>query len=303
MKNAAIIVKKFVKRYEDFVAVSGIDFQVRKSEIFGLLGPNGAGKTSTLECLEGLRIPDEGYIDILGVSPSKNPKELRNLIGVQLQTSGLPASITPREAISLFSAYHNIETNYEILEKFDLIEQMNTQYGVMSGGQQRRLVLALALNHNPPIIILDEPTSGLDVQSRVNLHEIIKEKREQGSTILLATHDMAEAEKLADRVAIMLQGKIVAIGDPKELTSMGSKLSKISVKTSNNCLSNTETIFKDMQVDKKNQEYFVYYSPSPGVDVSKIIKYIESKQDILIDLRIERPSLEERFLELVNQDK
>ncbi|MEI7579877.1 MAG: ABC transporter ATP-binding protein [bacterium] len=299
MKQTAVLIKSFVKKYGDFTAVANLNIEVKRGEIFGLLGPNGSGKTSTLECLEGLRTATSGEIDILGINPTKAGGKLKNIIGVQLQSSGLPASITPREAINLFSAYHNISPDYRFLKKFDLVEKQNTEYCMLSGGQQRRLSLIMAILHNPPIIILDEPTAALDVQSRVALHSIMLELKSKGTTIILATHDMAEAEKLADRVAVLLKGKIVALGTPKELTASGSNISRISIRTSENCLAGI-TEFKGLVPDPVNQEYFMLFSKEPGSDVIKILDYIKSKHDDLIDLRIERPSLEERFLELIN---
>jgi ABC-2 type transport system ATP-binding protein len=300
MDDLVVKVKNFKKSYGSFTAVDSISFDVNKGEIFGLLGPNGAGKTSTLECLEGLRIPNGGEIEILGVNPVSQPGKLKDIIGVQLQSSGLPDSITVKEAMKLFSAYHGIAPRYDILERFNLGSKMSAQYHSLSGGQQRRLVLAIAVAHNPAVLILDEPTAALDVQSRVELHEIMKELRDKGTTIILATHDMAEAEKLSDRIAILLKGKIVALGTPKEITAAGSSLTKVSVRTFNGCLLNSKNIFEDVLNQTVSEEYFICYTPEPGSLVSKIIAHINSKGDTLIDLRVERPSLEERFLEITS---
>jgi ABC-2 type transport system ATP-binding protein len=290
--EAVIKLSNFTKCYESFKAVDGISFEVKKGEIFGLLGPNGAGKTSTLECLEGLRTPDGGTIDILGVNPAKDNGRLKNLIGVQLQSSGLPLTITAKEAMQLFSSYHHIKPRYDLLKRIGLWEKRNTQYYALSGGGQRRLVLALAVAHNPQVLILDEPTAALDVQSRVELHSLIKELKSEGTTILLATHDMAEAEKLADKIAILLKGRIVVMGTPKEITGAGATQTKISVRTSGSSLEGTTNTLVD--------EYYVFYSDKPGSKVTELINLIESKGDSLIDLRVERPSLEERFLEITS---
>lgn len=296
MKKPIVKVNNFKKTYGDFIAVSGINFDVYEGEIFGLLGPNGAGKTTTLECLEGLRIPSGGEIDIMGVNPASQPQKLKDIIGVQLQSSGLPESITVGEAMKLFSAYHGIAPRFDLLKRFGLESKASTQYHTLSGGQQRRLVLALAVAHNPAVLILDEPTAALDVQSRVELHEIMKELKEKGTTIILATHDMAEAEKMSDRIAILLKGRIVASGTPKEITSAGSSLTKISVRTSNSCLVSFQSSFTI------KEEYFIFYTSEPGPFVSKIIDFISLKNDSLIDLRVERPSLEERFLEITSTE-
>ena len=291
-------VMDFRKKYGNFTAVDGISFEVSKGEIYGILGPNGAGKTSTLECLEALRSPDGGIMEIMGINPARQPHKLRDIIGVQLQSSGLPDSMTVSEAMKFFSSYHGISPKYDLLERLGLEDKMSTQYHMLSGGQKRRLVLALAIAHNPAVLILDEPTAALDVQSRVELHSLMSELKEKGTTILLATHDMAEAEKMADRIAILLKGRIVAEGTPNEITATGSGLTKVSVRTAGTCLQNDSAVFINTEKHAVNDEYFIYYTSAPGPAVSQIIAYIASEGDTLIDLRVERPSLEERFLEI-----
>jgi len=300
MKDTVVEVIKLRKAYGDLVAVDDISFNVEKGEIFGLLGPNGAGKTTTFECLEGLRKPDGGSFNLMGKSPNYNYNNLRNLIGVQLQTSGLPDSMRVDEAMNFFSAYHNVSSRYDLLERLGLKEKMDTQYQTLSTGLKRRLSLALALTHNPPILFLDEPTAGLDVQSRVELHNMMKELQESGTTILLATHDMAEAEKMATRVAILLQGKIIIIGTPREVTATGAGLTKISVRVKGSSLSKPNIKFPDVTKYLSKDEYKIYFSTNPGKTVSSIIEYISKQKDSLIDLRVERPSLEDRFLEITN---
>ena len=236
MNDIVIQVIDFRKLYGDLVAVDGVDFEVRRGEIFGLLGPNGAGKTSILEVLEGLRSSDGGMLSVMGVDPTREWRKLRNLIGVQLQSSGLPDIMRVDEALRFFSAYHGVNPPYDLLERLGLSEKMDDQYRMLSTGLQRRLSLALAVAHNPPIVFLDEPTAGLDVPSRNELHILMNELRTSGTTIVLATHDMAEAEKMTNRVAILLSGKIAATGTPRELTTTGSGLTKISVRTEDDSL-------------------------------------------------------------------
>ncbi|UCF27768.1 MAG: ABC transporter ATP-binding protein [Chloroflexota bacterium] len=298
MDQSVVTVKNFTKTYGDFVAVDDISFEVQHGEIFGLLGPNGAGKTTTLECLEGLRQPDGGEMQITGVDPQREPSKLRNLIGVQLQTSGLPDNMTVEESLNIFSAYHGVQPRHELLTRMGLEEKRKTQYHQLSTGQQRRLSLALALSHDPRLIILDEPTAGLDVSSRTELHNMMQELKSQGTTLILATHDMAEAEKMTDRVAILLSGKIVATGSPRELTAKGSGMTKISVSTEDSILHNNENTFPAVTQHGIKEEYSIYFSTDPGPTVSAILNHLASNNDSLIDLRVERPSLEERFLEI-----
>ena len=235
---------------------------------------------------------------ILDVDPKHDPGKLRNLIGVQLQTSALPANMTVEESMKFFSAYHHVQPRFEILSRLGLDEKRKTQYFQLSTGQQRRLALALAINHNPPVIILDEPTAGLDVASRSELHDMMQELRDQGTTLILATHDMAEAEKMTDRVAILLRGEIVATGSPRELTAKGSGLTKVSVRTELSRLHNNGQNFPAVTQERFDDEYAIYFSTDPGPTVSAILDFISSNGDKLIDLRVERPSLEERFLEI-----
>ncbi len=298
MNDSIIEATDFRKTYGDLVAVDSISLEVKRGEIFGLLGPNGAGKTSTLEALEGLRPPDGGSLQVMGINPTREPRKLRKLVGVQLQTSGLPDSIRVNEAMELFCAYHNVAPNYDALKRLGLEEKMGTQYYTLSAGQKRRLALALAIAHNPSVLFLDEPTAGLDVPSRIELHKLMGELKEADTTIMLATHDMAEAEKLADRVAILLRGRIAATGTPRELTATGSGLTKVSVRTSGSSLSDPDIAFPAVTQHSVKDEYTIYYSTDPGPTVSAIIAHIKEQKDTLVDLRVERPSLEERFLEL-----
>lgn len=300
MTETAIRVSDFTKVYADVKAVDRITFEVRSGEIFGLLGPNGAGKTTTLECLEGIRRPDSGTLDVLGVDPTRDPRGLRNVLGIQLQASGLPPDMLVDEAMAFFCAYHAVEPRYDLLDRLGLGDKRRTPYRQLSTGQQRRLALALAVAHQPKVIILDEPTAGLDVATRAELHIMMAELRQSGTTLLLATHDMAEAEKLADRVAILLRGRIVAVGSPQELTATGSSLTKVSVRTEGGVQDLAARSLPGVTQSSAKDDYTVYYSRDPGATLVAIINHIQASNDTLIDLRVERPSLEERFLEITN---
>lgn len=298
MAQPMIEVREFAKRYGDLLAVDHISFDVQRGEIYGLLGPNGAGKTTTLESLEGLRRPDSGELRVAGVDPSREIRRLRNLIGVQLQTSGLPDNITVEEAMRFFCAYHGVKPNDELIDRFGLGQKRKTQYAELSTGQKRRLALALALAHEPQVLILDEPTAGLDVGTRVELHAIMQEQKARGATILLATHDMAEAEQIADRIGILLGGRLVATGTPLEITATGAGLTKVSVRSEQDCLVREGLTFPAVRSAYRKDEYHIFFSTDIGPTVAAIIQTIASQGDRLIDLRVERPSLEDRFLEI-----
>jgi len=298
MSDKMIEALDFKKVYGDFVAVDGISFDVKRGEIFGLLGPNGAGKTSTLESLEGLRAPDGGTLRVAGLDPHSENRQLRNLIGVQLQSAGMPESITPNEAMRFFCAYHAVEPRYDLLARLGLNEKRKTQFYELSAGQQRRLALALAVAHNPQVLFLDEPTAGLDVASRAELHDMMRELQTQGTTIILATHDMAEAEEMSDRVGILLNGTLATTGTPMEITATGAELTKVSVHTAHNTLIDSAAQLPAVNQKLIKENYAIFFSTDIGPTVSAIIKQIETANDTLIDLRVERPSLEDRFLEI-----
>ncbi len=298
----AVEVAGFRKVYDSLVAVDGISFQIRRGEIFGLLGPNGAGKTSTLECLEGLRAPDGGTLRVVGIDPTRQTRRLRDVIGVQLQSAGLPETITPGEAMELFCAYHGVASRPDLLERLGLAGRPDAQYAELSAGQQRRLALALAVAHEPQVLFLDEPTAGLDVPARAELHRLVRELREGGTSVLLATHDMAEAEELADRVAILLTGRIATVGTPREITATGAGLTKVSVRSQNLSLNEPGLNFPAVAQQTRDGEYWIYFSTDVGPTVSAIIGHLDSRGDGLVDLRVERPSLEDRFLEITTGD-
>ncbi len=302
MKEDVVLVRDFRKIYGDFIAVDGISFEVHRGEIFGLLGPNGAGKTTTLESLEGLRQPSAGSLSILGIDPARQPRRLRDLIGVQLQSSGLPGSMTPGEAMAFFCAYHRVAPGHDLLDQLGLNEKKTAQLSSLSTGQQRRLSLALAIAHEPPVILLDEPTAGLDVGSRVELHAVMRELQTKGTTIILATHDMAEAEKMADRVAILLKGKIAATGSPSQLTAAGNGLVKVSVSSEQTSLAQDGSNFPAVSQQVIRDEYVIYYSNDAGATVPAILDCLKANGDHLVDLRVERPSLEDRFLEITQPE-
>lgn len=294
----AVVIDHLAKRYGDTVAVEEVSVEVRPGELFGVLGPNGAGKTTTLECLEGLRRPDAGHLEVLGVDVVRDPTAARALLGVQLQVAGLPATMRVGEAMRFFCAYRGVASRTDLLERFGLSDKLDAAYGALSGGQQRRLVLALALAHDPSVLVLDEPTSGLDVPSRAELHAVLRELKAAGTTILLATHDMAEAEALCDRVAIVLRGRTVAVASPDELTSTGSGLSRVSVRTSANSFAEVDGPLPGVRERIDDGDYTRWLSEDPAATVTAILADLAGRDDELIDLRVERPSLEERFLEL-----
>ncbi|HWB63828.1 MAG TPA: ABC transporter ATP-binding protein [Chitinophagales bacterium] len=217
-KNVIISVKGLVKYYDDFVAVNGTSFEVYEGEIFGLLGPNGAGKTTTLEILETLREKSAGDVTIDGLDVDKHPNDIKKVIGVQLQAAGYYPSLKLLELLDLFSGLYNVRIDkMEMLKLVGLEDKAKNKYKDLSGGQKQRFSLCTTLINDPKIIFLDEPTTGLDPQSRRNLWDLIREIRAKGTTVVITTHYMDEAEELCDRVAVMDSGKFVALDTPDNL--------------------------------------------------------------------------------------
>lgn len=218
MSKTIIEVKNLFKKYGDFEAVKGISFDVKEGEIFGLLGPNGAGKSTTLEIIETLRNKTSGEVIVDGINLDDAPNDIKKIIGVQLQTSGYYPNLNLVELINLFNGVYNEHADpLQLLDKVNLRDKAKSKFKEMSGGQKQRFSIATTLINKPKIIFLDEPTTGLDPQARRNLWDLIREIRSQGTTIIITTHYMDEAEVLCDRVAIIDNGKIIAIASPDQL--------------------------------------------------------------------------------------
>ena len=218
MQKTIIQVKDLHKKYGDFEAVKGISFEVYEGEIFGLLGPNGAGKSTTLEIIETLREKTSGEVFVDGLNLDKSPNEIKKIIGVQLQTSGYYPLLNLVELITLFSGLYNEDVDpLALLDKVNLRDKAKAKFKELSGGQKQRFSIATTLINQPKIIFLDEPTTGLDPQARRNLWDLIREIRNNGTTVIITTHYMDEAEVLCDRVAIIDSGKIIALNSPDHL--------------------------------------------------------------------------------------
>ncbi len=218
MSKTIIQVKDLHKKYGDFEAVKGLSFEVMEGEIFGLIGPNGAGKSTTLEIIETLRDKTSGEVWVDGLNLDRSPDEIKKIIGVQLQTSGYYPSLNLVELIRLFAGLYNENIDpYALLDTVNLREKAKAKFKELSGGQKQRFSIATTLINKPRIIFLDEPTTGLDPQARRNLWDLVKDIRNKGTTVIITTHYMDEAEVLCDRVAIIDSGRIIALNSPDKL--------------------------------------------------------------------------------------
>ncbi len=290
------------KSYGDLKAVDNLSFTAYRGEVFGLLGPNGAGKTTTLEMIEGLREPDSGEIFVNGHNSKTDLQKVKEMIGVQLQSTSLYNKIKVGEALALYGGYYkNRRSVDELLKLVSLEDKRNSYHKDLSGGQQQRLALALTLVNDPMVVFLDEPTTGLDPQARRNLWEIISEMRSDEKTVLLTTHYMEEAERLCDRIAIMDHGKIIAEGTPGELVSRMSVDSCLEFR--NNEALDLVQLQKLPNVTKTltNGENIELFSRNPQETLVNLIELSKSQNAEIKDLHVRRATLEDLFIELTGR--
>ena len=300
----AISVRQLKKSYGTFEAVRGIDFEVAQGEVFGLLGPNGAGKTTTVEILEGLRPRSGGDVRVLGYDPAESTMAVKDRIGVSLQATNLPEKMQVQEAAELFASFYSRSTDIPVLlKRLQLWEKRNAQYSTLSGGQKQRLALALAMVNEPQIVFLDEPTTGLDPQVRLEIHALIEELRDQQRTILLTTHYIEEAERLCDRVAIVDEGRIIALGTPQELQRKVLGHARVEVATVDPMPAEGPPDWPAefpllFSADRRKA---TVSAPKPARAVVDLVKWLEATGAELDDLHIKRPTLEDVFIELTGK--
>lgn len=288
------------KRYGDHVAVHDISFTVQKGEIFGILGPNGAGKTTTVEMVMGLRQPDQGAVEVLGMNPQQQSAKLRQQIGIQLQQAALPDNIKVWEALSLFASFYDKTVSWEaLIEQWGLSEKRNARFGKLSGGQKQRLFIALSLLNDPEVVFLDEITTGLDPQARRHTWELIKAIQAQGKTVVLVTHFMDEAETLCDRIAVVDSGRIVALDTPQALINQLKGQNRLRFTQVNGFDPMTlEKLAGVERVEQKGQEVVVYGN---GTMVGQVTAHLAQANALPSDLKVEQANLEDVFLALTGK--
>jgi ABC-2 type transport system ATP-binding protein len=296
-------VRHLCKSYGNVSALRDLNLQIEGREIFGLLGPNGAGKTTAVECMVGLRDADEGEILIGGSDIRRQSTDAKQRIGVVLQSTSLPDHITPAEALALFgSLYHRRESASALLKRFGLTTQANARFGSLSGGQRQRLALALAFVNQPSLVVLDEPTNGLDAHARRELHDEILRIKSEGHTVLLTTHDLGEAERLCDRVAILDHGRIVVTGSPRELIERASGHHTITLQTDRAL--DRDALAKLAGVAKVSCDGLTAQLSTNDSTrtVQGLLPLLAASHAELVDLHLRRASLEEVFLDLIAAD-
>jgi len=299
-----IAIQALKKSYAALEAVKGIDFEVAEGEVFGLLGPNGAGKTSTVEILEGLRPRSAGQATVLGFDPERQKMQLKDRIGVCLQATNLPAKIRSQEALDLFASFYSRSVSSDaLLKRLQLWDKRNAYYETLSGGQKQRLALALALINDPQLLFLDEPTTGLDPQIRLEIHKLIEELKSEKRTVVLTTHYIEEAERLCDRVAIMDEGKIVAMGTPRELQQRSRSQSRIQIVCAQPIDTGSLPTWPDAldsALDDSGRTLTVH-SSRPARTLFEIMKWLDQKGLTLEDVHLKKPTLEDVFVELTGK--
>jgi ABC-2 type transport system ATP-binding protein len=278
----AISVRGLRKSYGPLEAVRGVDFDIEEGEVFGLLGPNGAGKTTTVEILEGYRSRDAGEVSVLGHDPERPGRDFRERIGVVLQQAQLWPSLTVRETHAAFAGYYARPRNVdEVIELVGLAEKRDARVKTLSGGQKRRLDLGVALVGDPDLVFLDEPTTGFDPAARRAAWEMIRSLRSLGKTVLLTTHYLDEAEQLADRVAVLREGKIIRVGTPRELTTGGSEV--------------------EIRYRRDGEEMLLRTS-EPTRELHRLTSEAVARGEELERLEVRRPTLEDVYLALIDEE-
>ncbi len=301
--DAAIVVENFTKSYGSNRVVDELQFTVQRGEIFALLGPNGAGKTTTIETLEGYRKPDNGHVRVLGLDPIRESQKLKPLIGVMLQQEGLYPGLTPREVLHLFAGYYRQPQNIDsLLERVGLNTSIKTKCRRLSGGQKRRLALAVALVGNPILVFLDEPTSGMDPQARLATWEIIRKLKQNGATILLTTHLMDEAERLADRIAIIDHGRLVALDTPSGLMgAQNSTVVRFVAPAGLDCNQLSALQFANAAEEIRPGSYLIE-TDEAAMLIAELTTWLRDQHITLSELRVGHGSLEDLFLRLTGSE-
>jgi len=297
---ATVTIRDLRKRYGSVEAVRGVSFQIEPGEIFGLLGPNGAGKTTTVECLVGLREPDAGELEVCGLDARRNPRAVKQRIGVALQTTSLQDKITPREALALFGAFYAKRSEPQaLLERFALTEKADTPVDTLSGGQRQRLALALAFVNQPELVFLDEPTTGLDPQARRELHGAIARMKADGYTVLFTTHYLDEAEELCDRVAIIDRGQIVATGRPHELIAQTSGRQSVTLVTTRPLdAARVVALSGASAIEQKGSE-LRFQTTNAAATLAPLSALLADARAEIVDLHVHTATLEDVFLRLI----
>jgi ABC-2 type transport system ATP-binding protein len=297
---SVIEVEGLRKRYGEKVAVDGVSFAVEAGEIFGIVGPNGAGKTTTVECVEGLRTPDSGTISVLGLEPPRDSAELRRRLGAQLQESALPDRMQVGEALDLFASFYSRPADIgRLVADLGLAELRRARFGGLSGGQKQRLSIALALVGSPEIAVLDELTTGLDPNARRDTWELIEGVRDRGVTVVLVTHSMEEAERLCDRIAVIVAGRVVALDTPAGLVARMGREQRVSFRPQSPLDDGLLTALPEVRsVTRRGSQVVV---TGTGNLLQAVTSVLARNQIVAGELRVDQASLDDAYVALTGR--
>ena len=299
---AVVEVQELYKHYGEVRAVDGLSFEVEEGEIFGMLGPNGAGKSTTVEIVEGIREMDRGLVRVLGLDPRADSSRLRNIIGIQLQSTSLYPRLNVREHLKMFGRlYERSRDPEEIIDLVGLRERVSGLAKDLSGGQQQRLSVGLALINDPEVVFLDEPTTGMDPQARRHLWDVVNGMRDRGKTVLLTTHYMEEAEHLCDRVAIVDHGKIIALDRPRRLIAEHFSESTITFESDGEPDLDGLRRLPAVTIAASNDGTVELFSADISSTIGALLEYAAENEIRIADLHVRRATLEDVFLKLTGR--
>jgi len=298
-----VAVRNLRKRYGSVEAVRGVSFEVEEGSIMGLLGPNGAGKTTVVECLLGLREADEGDMEICGLNARNHPTAVKEQIGAALQTTALQDKVTPREALTLFgSFYADRATPASLLKRFALETKADAAFDTLSGGQRQRLALALAFVNHPKVVVLDEPTTGLDPEARRELQSEILQMKQEGHTVLLTTHQLDEAERLCDTVAIIDRGVVIASGSPRTLIAGLADVQTVTLETTLPPDADLAMRLPGVSNVVIEGNRLRFQTPQVEPPLRALLELLAEQRNALIELHVTKGSLEDVFLRLTRNE-
>jgi len=303
-ENTVVEVQHLSKKYGSVEAVRDVSFSIGGRSIFGLLGPNGAGKTSIIEMIEGIRTPDAGTISVAGLDPVRQGRQVREIIGAQLQTTALHDKIRVREIFSLFASFYKTpKKETEVLDLVGLVGKESAFYQTLSGGEKQRVALGLALIGDPKVVFLDEPTTGLDAEIRLQLHKLILRIRDEGKVVLMSTHYIEEAEKLCDMVGVLQHGTLKAVAPPQDLIRLNKIDERVNVTFQQKADPALLKLLKGVTRVNAENGRFVLSGPDAGRIAASVTSYSEREENTIEELKIFHATLEDVYLNLMGNEE
>jgi ABC-2 type transport system ATP-binding protein len=303
-ENKVVEVQHLSKKYGSLQAVRDVSFSIAEKSIFGLLGPNGAGKTSIIEMIEGIRTPDSGTISVAGLDPVRQGRQVREIIGAQLQNTSLHDKITLSELLDLFASFYKAPKKVkDVLDLVGMLGKEHVFLQTLSGGEKQRVALALALIGDPKVVFLDEPTTGLDAEIRLQLHKLILRIRDEGKVVMMTTHYIEEAEKLCDMVGVLQHGTLKAVAPPQELIRMNRADERVKVVFQQKTDPSMLKLLKGVTEVNAENGRFVLSGPDAGKIAASVTSYSEREGNTIEELKIFHATLEDVYLNMMGSEE